>query len=415
MTSPTRRKLAVTAALLGASALLISGCSSNAGGGGADGPITQFYHQYGEEGVQEAVNRWADDYKDAKIDLQWVEGDYAQRVNALLASGKGIDLFEYNAINVEAARQGQYADLTDLVEPIKDDILPIALKPVTIDGKYYGIPMITDAQLFIYRPSMFKEAGVEVPETWDELVEAAKKLTNADHKGLFLGNDGGAGILAANLPPAAPGGIIDDENTKVSLESPELAEALTSAHELYDSGSLLMGAPTDWWDPTSFIAGDVAMSWQGLWAIPAIKEALGDDVAAFPVPALDGGQPIVGVSQWNEVVAGKSGKIEQAKEIAKKQWIEDTDWQIEFSTKYGFHIPPLKDAREQAETLGDGVAKQIVDLTTEYGWTGGPYYTPAMSTALTDAVTRIVVDGADAKSELSAAQSTMQGMLDTLQ
>ncbi|MEW2011902.1 MULTISPECIES: hypothetical protein [Microbacterium] len=25
---------------------------------------------------------------------------------------------------------------------------------------------------------------------------------------------------------------------------------------------------------------------------PAIKEALGDDVAAFPVPAFDGGQPI---------------------------------------------------------------------------------------------------------------------------
>ncbi len=65
--------------------------------------------------------------------------------------------------------------------------------------------------------------------------------------------------------------------------------------------------------------------------------------------------------------------------------------------------------------LIDGIAKDIVDLTTEYGWTGGPYYTPAMSTALTDAVNRIVVEGADAKSELSAAQSTMQGMLDTLQ
>ncbi len=245
MTSPKRRKIAVTAAILGASALLISGCSSNAGGG-ADGPVSQFYHQYGEAGVQEAVNRWADEDKDAKIDVQWVEGDYAQRVNALLASGKGIDLFEYNAINVEAARQGQYADMTDIVEPVKDQILPIALKPVTIDGKYYGIPMITDAQLFIYRPSMFEEAGVEVPQTWDELMEAAKKLTNSEHKGLFLGNDGGAGILAANLPPAAPGGIIDDGNTKVSLDSPELAEALTSAHDLYDSGSLLMGAPTDW-------------------------------------------------------------------------------------------------------------------------------------------------------------------------
>jgi multiple sugar transport system substrate-binding protein len=415
MTSPTRRKLAVTAAVLGASALLISGCSSSAGGGGGDGAVTQFYHQYGEEGVQEAVNAWADDYSDADIDLQWVEGDYAQRVNALLASGRGIDLFEYNAINVEAARQGQYEDLTDLVEPVKDDILPIALKPVTVDGKYYGIPMITDAQLFLYRPSMFEEAGIDVPETWDDLVAAAQALTTDDRKGLFLGNDGGAGILAANLPPAAPGGIIDDENTTVSLDSPELAEALASAHELYDSGSLLMGAPTDWWDPTSFIAGDAAITWQGLWAIPAIKEALGDDVAAFPVPALEGGQPIVGVSQWNQMVAASSSNVDKAKEIAQAQWIDDTDWQVEFSVDYGFHIPPFTEAAAQAEALSDGVAKQIVDYTTDYGWTGGPYYTPAMATALTDAVTRVVVDGADPESELSSAQDTMQGMLDALQ
>lgn len=39
----------------------------------------------------------------------------------------------------------------------------------------------------IYNKDMFDEAGIEdVPTTWDELYDVAKKLTNDEHKGIWL-------------------------------------------------------------------------------------------------------------------------------------------------------------------------------------------------------------------------------------
>ncbi len=51
-------------------------------------------------------------------------------------------------------------------------------------------------QLLVYRKSLLSAAGVQPPQTIDELLDAAKKLTTDRVKGLFVGNDGGVGILA---------------------------------------------------------------------------------------------------------------------------------------------------------------------------------------------------------------------------
>ena len=46
------------------------------------------------------------------------------------------------------------------------------------DGKLMGIPFVALNSVMFYNKDMFEEAGVtKVPETWEELREAAKKLT----------------------------------------------------------------------------------------------------------------------------------------------------------------------------------------------------------------------------------------------
>lgn len=45
-----------------------------------------------------------------------------------------------------------------------------------IDGKVLGIPMTSGYEYVYYWKDMFAEAGVEVPSTWGEFEEAAKKL-----------------------------------------------------------------------------------------------------------------------------------------------------------------------------------------------------------------------------------------------
>lgn len=46
----------------------------------------------------------------------------------------------------------------------------------TADGELYGLPINGNIQLLFYRQDLFEEAGLEPPQTWDELREAAETL-----------------------------------------------------------------------------------------------------------------------------------------------------------------------------------------------------------------------------------------------
>ena len=75
----TRRSVLGFGGLAAAAAL--SACGSNTGLGGKEssggGPtLTQWYHQYEEEKVKEAVERYAAEYTAAKVDVKWNPGDY---------------------------------------------------------------------------------------------------------------------------------------------------------------------------------------------------------------------------------------------------------------------------------------------------------------------------------------------------
>lgn len=172
---------------------LVTACGSNTGRGGGSGPaLSQWYHQYGEAGTQQAVQRYAAAYKKADVGVQWRPGDYDQQTAAALLTDSGPDVFE-GSPTLDQIQGGQVVDLTDLLDGVRDDFNPAVLTPKTYEGKIWGIPQVIDMQLLYYRKSLLADAGVEPPTTLDALVDAAGKLTSSKVKGLFLGNDGGAG------------------------------------------------------------------------------------------------------------------------------------------------------------------------------------------------------------------------------
>ena len=53
----------------------------------------------------------------------------------------------------------------------------------TLDGNVYGVPYTVAPMLFGYNKALFEEAGIEkLPETWDEALEAAKKINDPDNQ-----------------------------------------------------------------------------------------------------------------------------------------------------------------------------------------------------------------------------------------
>lgn len=412
---------------LGVAALgALSACGSNKGAGSASsssspaagGPkvtIEQWYHQYGESGTQAAAKKYAAGYPDATVNVQWIPGDYPAKLATGLSSDKGPDAFEGHPDRAMVASQ-QLVALDDLIADVKDDFDPADIAYNSVDGKLYSIPMINDPQVFFYRKSLLEAKGIKPPTTFDELISAAKELTDDKVKGAFLGND----LLTAGGPVGygavyATGGRWLTEDNKVGFDPDAVGEAVAKLRQFGTDKSVLLGAPTDWWDPGAINDSLVAIQWQGMWALPAMQEALGDDIGVFALPAASSsGKQAVVTSGWSAFVSAKSDQVDAAKAFTKWLWVDSVDLQEDWSLNYGFHIPPRKSVAEKATKLQEGVAAETVALNTQFGVRGNANFTPAMQTAYNDAVARIVGKGADPSTEMAKAVTKINSELDKL-
>lgn len=381
--------------------------------------LSQWYHQYGEDGTQDAAKRYAAQYTTenpgVEIEMVWTPGDYEGTAlpNALLTD-KGPDVYEGHP-SVAMVRAGQIEPVDDLFTPeIKADFHPNNLATNTIGGKVYGVKMIDDMGLLYYRKSVLQAAGVNPPTTMDELIAAAKKLNSGRQQGLFLGNDGGIAALNTIAPWSAGSDFIDTTNNTVVFNNARTVLAYQKVKEINDSGALLVGAPTDWWDPSAFTQGLVAMQWTGLWAMPGITKALGDDFGVVPWPALDAtGTPTTFWGGWTEMVnpKGEHKNVAEAKKFLNWLWIQKTDLQKDWALAYGFHVPPRLSAAASAEPLKTGPASEAVTILGKYGKILPPQWTAAMTTILDDSITNIVKNGADATQEVASAAKKCQDEL----
>ncbi|MGX1756391.1 ABC transporter substrate-binding protein [Streptomyces lydicus] len=404
MTEINRRRLLAAGGGAALAAGLATACGSNTGrGGGGSGPaLSQWYHQYGEPGAQQAVKRYAAAYRKANVSVQWRPGDYDRQTAAALLTDSGPDVFEANGPLLDQIQGGQVVDLTAEVEPVKDDFHQAVLAPKIWQDKIWGIPQVVDMQLLYYRKSLLKKAGVRPPQTLDELVDGAKKLSGKKSKGLFLGNDGGVGVLGGT-PLFAAGLSLITADGKVGFDDPAAARTLGKIRQLYADESLLLGAPTDWSDPAAFIQGLTAMQWSGLWALPQIKKALGDDFGVLPFPKDgSGGKPSVQVGAYGSAVSARSTRKAEAKAFSKWLWVDRTDYQQDFALSYGFHIPARISLAKKARQLRSGPAADAVRLSAAHGYAEPLLWTTADRTAYQDALSRIIKDGANPESELKS-------------
>ncbi|GGL93731.1 ABC transporter substrate-binding protein [Nakamurella endophytica] len=398
-----------------------AGSAGSAGSGAASGTapagsvsLSQWYHAYGEEGTQQAVERYAAGYTKAKVTVQWNPGDYDKKVAAALLTGSGPDVFETgNGPSIDQIQSGQVAPLDGILGSAQSDFTASLVERMSYKGKLYAVPQVIDMQLLVYRKSMLDKAGVKPPTTFDELVAAAKALTTSDVKGLFLGNDGGAGVMVGPVLWSVGADYLTKDNA-VGFDDPNVATAFGRLHELFASGSLLLGAPTDWSDPSSLTQGLTAMQWTGLWTFPVLAKELGDDFGVLPWPKFSAtvGSPSVPIGAYGSTVSAKSKDVQAAKDYVRWLWVENTADQLDFAQSYGFHVPARKSLADKADKLKSGPAADAVDILQKYGHAQTPLlWTPASGTAMSDAVTNIVKSGADPKAALAGVRTTVQAEL----
>jgi multiple sugar transport system substrate-binding protein len=262
---------------------------------------------------------------------------------------------------------------------------------------------------------------VQPPQTIDDLISASQALTTKDQKGLFIGNDagvtpsyGGGSLLGPILWTVGSDYLTADN--KPGFTTSDVKQSFAKMQDLFNTKSILLGSPTDWWDPSSFTQGLAAMQWCGLWAMPGIQKALGDDfgVVAWPKFSASVGKPSTFAGGWGAMVSAKATDVEAAKAFVKWLWIDNTKDQEDFNLSYGFHIPPRKSLATKAAKLQSGPAADALKIFNEDAVAANPAWTPKMNSAYADAATEIVRKGGDIDANLAKAEKAVDAELQRL-
>ncbi|GAA4387166.1 ABC transporter substrate-binding protein [Tsukamurella soli] len=404
--SPISTLLSRRALLAGVSGLTVAaaaGCGRT-GASRRAAPVTAWYHRYGEAGTATALHRYARTFS-SPVTVDVLDGDYDARAADALGAVGGPDVFEYgNGPNIDMIVSGAVADLTGVIGDARSDFTPALLDRMTYRGRIYGIPQTTDLQLFVYRRSMFAQAGVTAPRTLDELVSAARVLSRGAVRGVYLGHTGGVDVVGGPVVFAAGHDYLTEDYRPAFVE-PEVYDGLSTLRSLYLSGDLLLDAPTDWSDPAAFIAGRTAVQWTGMWALPTIAAALGDDVGVFPFPAIGRhGGPVAPFGAYGAAVAASGVDPGLARRFVQWLWVERTDLQLDWSQAYGMHVPARTSLLARAAKLRTGLYADAAALLNTVGRPQSPLmWTSRCDSAFRAAIAQVVCHGADPATELRAA------------
>ena len=294
-----RRTLGVAAsAALGA--LLLAGCSAP-----GDGRVQLDFFQFKGEALEDFEQVIAD-FEAENPDIDVVQNQVADAdtiIRTLLVKDKAPDVITLNANGNfgRLAQAGVFYDFSD--EPVLQTINP-AVQDILADlgnaeGEVNGLGYVNNANGIIYNEDIFEEQGLEVPETWDELIDVCDQLQAAGITPFYgtLG-DSWTGLPSFNALGAYPAqddffeqlreeGEDVGPDSEVSFQK-DFAEALDQQYELFSYTQDGYRGKTYDDGNAAFANGDVAMLMQGIWAVSPIKDVNPDIRAGiFPYPATD--------------------------------------------------------------------------------------------------------------------------------
>ncbi|WP_041566121.1 ABC transporter substrate-binding protein [Nostoc punctiforme] len=234
--------------------------------------------------------------------------------------------------------------------PLKSEISPNLWEELKLDGHLWSIPISTSNVGIFYRPKLFQAAGItQIPKTWEELREVAKKLTidrNGDNRpeqyGMLLPLGKGEWTVFSWFPFLLSAGGEIVTNNHPNLTNPGAIAALQFWQDLLKDGSATLSSPERGYEEDAFIAGRVAMQITGPWTY-IMKSNV--DFNVFPIPASVKAATVTGTG--NMYLMKSTPEREQAA-LKFLEYVLSEEFQTEWSIGTGFLPVNIKSAQSQA-------------------------------------------------------------------
>ncbi|UJP10363.1 extracellular solute-binding protein [Microbacterium sp. KUDC0406] len=178
-----RYRLLAPLALVGAAALVLTGCAEGDTGGSGDSGTKTVKIAGGITGgeAQNLQDSFAQFTKDTGIKVEYTgdksfEGNIVTKVTG--GSAPDVAIVPQPGLLNSLIDTGEVQEGTDEVSKNVDEYWGEDWKSYgSADGTFYAAPMLANVKGYVwYQPAKFKEWGVEVPKTWDELLTLTKTI-----------------------------------------------------------------------------------------------------------------------------------------------------------------------------------------------------------------------------------------------
>lgn len=292
-------RAAASAAVLALLGSALVGCSS-------DGRETIRFTFSKREAI-EFMTKLVADYNDSQDDVR-VEIDTSgvDVVSASFVRGNPPDIMLAN-YNYEVARFVQRCALSDLggtdaAKNVRDDLQPLMEQYGSCEGRTSALPYSVMAASVIYNKQIFDEQGLEVPRTWDELLQVGDQLKAAGitpfyatfkddwtvGQGWYDYSVGGSLDVLDFFDALAKEGTAVGPDAKVSFQK-DFAEPMDRMLKLASEYTNDDAPSRGYGDGNlAFSKGEAAMYLQGPWAFSEIAKTAPDlELGTFPLPMTD--------------------------------------------------------------------------------------------------------------------------------
>ncbi|MDQ1130778.1 ABC transporter substrate-binding protein [Microbacterium sp. SORGH_AS_0888] len=183
MLRTTRRRVLVPIALAGIAGLALAGCAESPSGGSSDAGGGTVQIAGGITGSEaDLLNQSFEQFtKDTGIKVEYTgdksfEGNIVTKVAG--GSAPDIAIVPQPGLLKSLVGTGDVKPATDAVSKNVDENWSSDWKTYgTVDGTFYAAPMLANVKGYVwYSPAKFKEWGVSIPKTWDELLTLTQTI-----------------------------------------------------------------------------------------------------------------------------------------------------------------------------------------------------------------------------------------------
>ena len=164
---------------------------------------------------------------------------------------------------------GELGVMVDLKKEFPEDVAKLEKKifpgifdSTQLGNKVYGIPFDLSEHILYYRTDIIPSP----PETWGELIDVLKSLKSQD-KGMVFDWGSLDWIGYSPFLWQAGGNYYNEDHTRVTLDTPEAAEALNFLNQLYTVGVPKTTVPIE----QGMRTGDYPMAISGNWKIISLE------------------------------------------------------------------------------------------------------------------------------------------------